>query len=529
MRGVRRHPVLLATAISALASAVYLVWQPQPLDLAAQVFRAELWEREGWVVWNEAWYGGHEVPGYSLLFPPLGALLGPELLGAICAIAAAAIFATIATRAHGERAWFGAAWFGLASTVPLYGGRTTFALGLTLGLGAMLALQGRRALAAPILAAAAALASPVAGLFTALAGAAVWSARRDPASIAVVAAASIATLALALAFPTDGFQPFVAGALLPLVLACLAALAALPGDELVLRRGAALYLLLALAAFLVETPLGGNVVRLGTVLAGPVLAVALWRRRTLALALLAVPLLWWQWTATVRDVAAAEGEESTEAAYYEPLVAELERRAGGEPVRIEIPPTRSRWEAAYVAPSVPLARGWLRQLESDDFDLFDDGELDADSYGEWLYLNGVSYVALPDAEPDALAEDEVDLLERGGLPYLREVWTDEHWRLFEVRAFDGSPGPRGASLASGGAVVTELGPDGFTVEVPRPGEYLLYIRHSPYFEVVAGEACVEDAGDGDIRLTAEGEGPQAIEVRASFSIEGALGRNRICA
>ena len=183
MGAARRHPVILATAISALASAVYLIWQPQPLDLSAQVFRAELWERDGWVVWNDAWYGGHEVPGYSLLYPPLGAWLGPELLGALCALASAALFAAIAARAYGERAWLGAAWFGLASTVALYGGRTTFALGLALGLGSMLALQRDRVALAALLAAAAGLASPVAGVFTAIAAGAVWLGRRAPGAV----------------------------------------------------------------------------------------------------------------------------------------------------------------------------------------------------------------------------------------------------------------------------------------------------------------------------------------------------------
>ena len=63
-------------------------------------------------------------------------------------------------------------------------------------------------------------------------------------------------------------------------------------------------------------------------------------------------------------------------------------------------------------------------------------------------------------------------------------------------------------------MVSELAPDRFAVEVPGPGEYLLYLRFSPYFEIEAGSACVEDAGDGDTRLTVEGDGAQTIEVEA---------------
>ncbi len=97
---VRRASVIpLATGLAALLSVAYLLWEPPTLDLSAQVFRADLWEDHGWVIYNTAWYSGHTVPGYSLLYPPLGALLGPALLGALCAVAAAATFAAIAVRA----------------------------------------------------------------------------------------------------------------------------------------------------------------------------------------------------------------------------------------------------------------------------------------------------------------------------------------------------------------------------------------------------------------------------------------------
>ena len=68
--------------------------------------------------------------------------------------------------------------------------------------------------------------------------------------------------------------------------------------------------------------------------------------------------------------------------------------------RVQVPPTKNRWEAAYVAREHPIARGWLRQLESDDFDLFTDGRLTAAAYREWLDGHAVGYVAVPDAPRD---------------------------------------------------------------------------------------------------------------------------------
>ena len=102
------------------------------------------------------------------------------------------------------------------------------------------------------------------------------------------------------------------------------------------------------------------------------------------------------------------------------------------PVRVEIPPTRNRWEADYVAPRFPLARGWLRQLESDDSRPVHRREPDR---------GGVSVLA---RRPRGLLRrgrrtpssttcptDEEALIRRG-LPYLRAVWSDEHWRLYRV-------------------------------------------------------------------------------------------------
>jgi hypothetical protein len=247
-----------------------------------------------------------------------------------------------------------------------------------------------------------------------------------------------------------------------------------------------------------------------------VLALALAGRRPLALAVVALPLLYWQWGAPVRDVAAAAGDPSVHESYYQPLTAELERRAGAKPLRIEIPITHSRGEAEYVAPRFPLARGWLRQLESDDFDLFTDDNLTPAAYRSWLDTRGVTYVALSDAEPDYLGEDEAALI-RTGLPYLREVWSNEHWRLYAVR---GSPG-----LVAGPATLSGLDPNSFSLNARRPGDVLVRVHFTSYWTVTAGEACVQPDGDWTrVEVARAGE----VRVAARFSVGGLLGRNREC-
>jgi len=541
---IRRRAPLIALAITAAFALAYLLVEPKTADLAAATFRADLWDEHGFVLVNEAWYSGHSVPGYSLLYPPLGALFGPTLVLVASALAATALFSALATRAFGRDAWPGVVWFGLAAAVAMWGGRVPFALGLALGLGALLALQRERTVIACLLAALTPLASPVAGLFLALAAVAaalggrvrLWPAAatlvRRPigAPIAVAVVAFALTALLGFVFPTPGWEPFRLSMYLWLAGAAIALFLAVPADRPAIRWGALLYLALGTAAFLLHTPVGDNVVRLGYTFSGPLLAMALISSRPRLLLLLALPLLYWQWTATVNDVVRGVDSPTAEASFSAPLVAEIERRADGRAVRVEIPPTRTRWEAVHVAEQVPLARGWLRQLESDDFELFGEDNLDGATYRRWLTEHGVSYVALTRAsELDYMGRDEADLLDHSYLPYLREVWSNDDWQLWEVLGAGGEPLEPGAPLATGGATVLDLGPDGYSVDVDEPGAYVLRIRPEPWQQVVAGDACIEDAGDGRSSvLRVDGEGPQTIRVENRFSLDGLLGADGDC-
>lgn len=505
---------LAPPALAALLAAVYLVWQPPSLDLAAAEYRAWLFERHGLSVWDGQWYGGHHLPGYSVLGPPLGAWLGPRLAAALAVVAAAWLFERIAWARWGERAWLGATWFAAGAATTLFSGRITFALGLVPALGALLALQRGRTALALALAAATPLASPVAGLFLALAGTAYALGERRARGIALAAAALAPVAALALAFPEGGVEPFVASAFWPVVAFAAVALVLLPREERTLRAGVVLYALGCAAAFALDTPLGGNVVRLGALCAGPLAALVLWRRRTLALALVAPFLLWWQWSAAIDDVRTASGDATVHAAYYAPLLAFLAQH--DEPARVEIPFTRLHWEARWVAPAVPLARGWERQLDLKVNPLFygeqtDAPPLTAARYRAWLDETGVRWVALPDARLDYSAQAEARLV-AGGLPYLRLAWRGAHWRVYEVR--DATP------LADPPARVTRIGPDSVSLTVARPASVRVRVRWTPYWAVVAGDACV--APDGDwTRLRVRRAGEVRLATRFALGRVGA--------
>lgn len=532
LAGVWRHSLFGPLVIAGLLAGVYVLVAPATTDLAAQTFRADLFERDGFVIWNAAWYAGHHIPGYSLFFPPTAAFLGPELVGALGAVTAAGLFAAIVHHRYGARARFGALWFAAAAPAMLLTGRLTFALGIAIGLGALVALQRGRVAPAVVLAFLSSLASPIAGLFTGLAAAAlllagvtrtggVWRFGEGWRSIAAVALGAALSLGLlSLAFPTEGVEPFVLSAFIGIPLLVGAVLVFVPAEERILRVGVLLYGLLAVAALVVPTPLGGNVTRLGALFAGPVLAVVLSGRRTLViLALVLIPALYWQLVAPVRDVVKASGDPSAEVAYYTPLIGELERRTD-DPVRVHVPPTRNRWEAVYVAERFPLARGWLRQLEAEDFDRFGAGGLTHASYERWLHERDVSFVALNDADPDFLAESEAELI-RGGAPFLRPVWSNENWELFAVEPK--LERERDASL-------TVVGADEFEFTASEPGPYIVRLRYTPYFQVVEGNGCVERAGDWTRVKVGEGPSgtPEPLRVEARLSIGGLFKRDQSC-
>src|SRR5450759_701642 len=94
------HPWALALAVAIPLAALYLIVSPPAGDLAAAAYRSDLFARVGFTTWDTGWYAahGHWLPGYSLLSPALGALLGVRVLLVLSAVAASVLFALIARR-----------------------------------------------------------------------------------------------------------------------------------------------------------------------------------------------------------------------------------------------------------------------------------------------------------------------------------------------------------------------------------------------------------------------------------------------
>ncbi|MFG3602106.1 hypothetical protein [Micromonospora chersina] len=512
MRGGR---VVAVCAASALVLAVlYLTLPATGSDLSAQVARAGFFADHGPALVDLRWYGGVHPWGYSLVSPPLMALLGVRPTGALTLLALATAFAALLVRTRVPRPLLGGLVGVLTIAGNLVSGRVTYALGVAFGLAALLALTlpagatGRarwsRAVLAGLAALLASAASPVAGLFVGLAGVSLLLTRRyaDGLLIAVPAAAPLAVTGLL--FGEGGWMNISRADTLHAVVTSLL-VAALVAYRPV-RVGALLSAAGVLAAALLHTPVGLNATRLVVMFALPVLAAAATlprrpdgagpagaarRRRAagaVALGALLAAVCWWQPPVVTADLASRD-DPTADPAYFAPLRAELDRR--GLTGRVEVPPTRNYWEAAHLG-EAPLARGWLRQADIARNPLFfatvpgasgTGVPLTADTYRAWLAENAVQYVAVPDAELSWVGRPEAELV-RAGLPYLTEVWSGPHWRLYAVADPTPLVGAPGELVRQDAATVT--------FRAPGPGPVPVRVRHDRWLTVTGGATLAPD-------------------------------------
>jgi hypothetical protein len=182
-----------------------------------------------------------------------------------------------------------------------------------------------------------------------------------------------------------------------------------------------------------------------------------------------------------------------------------------------VPLTRTHWEAALLAPTVSLARGWEKQLDERFGRVLLEGALSAVSYHRWLRDHAVSYVALPDTPLDPSSAEEGRLI-RAGLPYLQEVSSSSHWRIYAVR----DPVP----LLAGPGRLASLGHDSFALDAHSPATFLVRVHFSRYLTVASGHGCVSRAAGGWSSVVAREAG--RIVVDARFSLGRALGLDEGC-
>ncbi len=515
-------------------------------DLAAQDAWADFASQHGRSAYNLFWYGGMHTANYSLISPYLMAAVGVRTVTVVSGLAASWLAAVLVTRTGVRRPLGPALLCSLALWCNVASGRTTFALGIALALAACVHLtRERRLVPTAGYAALATMASPVAGLFLAVVGAAFLVVRDWWRAAGLMVPPALVVGVTTLFFPFTGEQLMPPSRIWPPVLLGLAVATLAPRSWRVARWSGAVYAAGTVVTYLVPSPVGTNVERFAELFAPAVLLAVLlgaprmrsagevvsslrarggWSRPAaephidtaprpskalhlngvhqsrLGRNLLILALVFsvsWVGKKTVDDLQVSTVVPAW-ASDTQPVVHTLERLGSGR-TRVEAVPARDHREASELAPHINLARGWNRQLDMERARLFYDGTFSASTYRAWLDHWAVGFVVLPEATPDGYAKQEAVLVRYRRPDWLQPVWRDAHWRVYRVR--DAVP-----LVSEPGRVVRTTSAD-LVVHVSRPGPVTVRVAYSPWLR--AHGACL--AKDGDFtRLTVPAAGEYRI-------------------
>jgi hypothetical protein len=474
------RPVLIGLAITAALMVGYLAVPRMGGDLSAQMARADFAGDHPFSAIDFRWFGGTLQFNYSLWSPLAMAVLGVKLTGAVATVAAVGLLTRLIVKAKAPHPLFGAIAASVTLTTNLVEGRVTFTQGIACGLAALLAISEptrRRRVLAVAFALLSAGASPVAALFLMLCAGVLLLDRRLLDAILLGVGAALPTLLTSFYFTDAGRQIFGAREASAAIEISLLVVVLVRNRRI--RIGGLLGALMVFLALVISSPVGSNSVRLTTLFALPILLAwlpnlgfARGRLRITAEVAVAVALVYLIQPSISFGTIGGTGRPATYAGYYQPLVREL-NRLGPLTGRVEVPELTGHWEAAYLAREVPLARGWLRQLDTklnDDVTYHPaakDKTPNAAEYRMFLRRNAVQYVAVPDARPTYYGYHERLLIEQHP-PYLTEVWSNEHWTLYAVKEF--------TPIVSAPGQLVRYEADRIVITVTQPGDVTVRIR-----------------------------------------------------
>ena len=545
---IRSIPPVLGAVL--VAGVLHLLWwqfvATSGGDIAAQDAWAEFARTHPGSAYNLGWYGGMHPVSYSVVSPYIMAAIGVRTTMVVAGTLSAGLLAWLVVgRRDGPGRWQVALYAAVALAGNAVSGRVTFALGTLFALAALcvvFAWPGRsdhrlerwgRGVLAALASALATASSPVAGAFLGLVAVALCVRRRRSAALSLGLPPIVVVAVSALLFPFSGRQPMVwYSTILPIAMG-VAVVILTPRHWRLVQAGGLLYVLAVIGAWLIPSPVGTNVSRLGLLFGGVVLVAAVaigpWsssligrrygaRVAAVMLGMALITSTIWQTAYAVRDVMSSAPPESF-TSDIDPLLFQLDAR-DADLGRVEVVPTKSHREAAAIAPHVPLARGWNRQADAERHPLFyRDRELTADAYKGWLHRWAVRFVVLSTtAEPDPAGADEAELV-AGGLPYLNRVWSDGDWSLYAVR----HPTP----LASPPATVIAYDAAELTITTPVAARIVIRIADSPWLSLVDadGDPLPEAKNAEDLEVFGV-NGPACLSHLAAEQPEGATGGPR---
>lgn len=503
--------MVLATAMSV----TYLVVLIPAQDFASGDFRARL-AASGARLWNNMWFGGHPLPAYGMLSAFLSGWAGARVVAACSVVVATWGFShlvkqmQLVTRGN---ATVSTLLFAACVGVNTWAGRLTFAPSVAFGVLALVALNADRRLLGVLASCACALASPVGGVFLLLILGSLWLnqwKRRATVICAISCAVPLAVMLLL--FSEGGWFPFRWQSLLMVVIN-VGILAWVARRQPIIRTSILLYAALVAFAFLVKSPLGGNVVRLAWLATGALGVLFVSKQRRIVV--FAISVLTLVWNGVYLPIGRPLSVASADSSFYAPVAKFMSSVPGVH--KVEVVSTNVRRESDLLAMSFPLARGWQTQIDRDRNALFYSNTLTAAAYLQWLQDNAVSFVAVPKKFVHSEAQQEAAIAASMASD-LGLVFEDTNWRIYEV--LDAEP------LATNSTDVVGVSPEQLHVRASRTGWTTIRFRFTPMYKVTAGDACVGSTDDGWIRLNVRTPGDVTLTVK--FTLSAALRRSVEC-
>jgi hypothetical protein len=374
------------------------------------------------------WFGGATPPGaYSVVVPFLSTFIGAAALGAVATVA---ITLLCRPAVRGSAHPLAATWVvTVAAGFDLWSGRIAFTVGTAGALIAVIAIRRRWWVLAVLAGVFVVLASPVAGVFLAIAlTGTLWLAKTYRLLAGVVLATTLVTLAvLGLVYGSIGAEPFDWPTANALILALCAMAIARPKIFVVVPVLVSAVVCVVLAAM--PTPMGGNFDRMVWIWLPP--AVVATARRSAVVTLACVSLgVYGGISATMGDLRTAFGPVA-QTAQYEPLLHRLDRLPGLAQYRLEVIPDGTHDASDLLLPHALLARGYETQVDLALNPTVTSGTLTADQYRTWLDTNAVGYVLL---HRQTLYENAEYQLVQSNTTYLTPIWSNAQWDLYAVRA-----------------------------------------------------------------------------------------------
>ncbi len=488
------RPPLIAGTVAVVLCVAYLCAPLMGGDLSAQLARADFAGAHPVSPVDLRWFGGTQPFGYSLWVPALMAALTARVVGAIAAVVATVLATRLMQRAGASRPVVGGIAAAVCQASNLAEGRVAFAAGLAFALATIDLLSGRfrwRYSTAVVTAVLAGAANPVAALLLWLCALVALLRRQVLAAAVLVLASAIPVAVIAGVFSEGGRQLFNTTDAIRAALASLLVAIVVPTRHQIVRLGAVLGLVMVAAAYLLPTPVGGNSIRLTLLFAVPVVAAFVdWRPWLAALAVIAAIVV--QTPVTLGTLTGA-GAPATDASYYTPLLNEIKAQ-GQLTGRVEVPEENGHWESYYVARHVPLARGWLRQLDTElNDDVFYKFTPTAASYQTFLTDNAVEFVAVPDARLTYYGKRESALI-NGGLSYLDPIWRNDHWTLYRVA--------NAVPIVEAPGVLVSMNADSLTFTAPPGSSVKINVRWLRWLDTsTADGSCISRSGDRVIYRT----------------------------